>query len=154
MCQQEMSRRNCLPKVPSDRSIRGCLICKRWIIGARYTNVLPVPVAAFTSLHHFLKLRPSNWTNRKHVCYNRTNNEIETDIYFYWKITIEGYAWRPEMATGIASAWIFVGFWKPILSNPIKQHNQPLKLHLYTNNGTNYWIKSNSVQNLVNVRTT
>lgn len=39
-----------LPKVPSDRWIRGSYICRRWTIGARYTIVLPVPVAALTSL--------------------------------------------------------------------------------------------------------
>lgn len=45
-----MSSNISIPKVPSDRWTRGSYTCRRWTIGARYTIVLPVPVAALTSL--------------------------------------------------------------------------------------------------------
>lgn len=52
-----------IPKVPSDRWIRGSYFCKWWIIGAKYATVLPVPVAALTRLNFPSRNRNKHTTN-------------------------------------------------------------------------------------------
>ena len=75
-----------------------------------------MPVAAFTSL------QLSN-TKKKKGLFRRSSDTLIKELD-KMRIVLGAYKCCPEMATGIACAWIRVGAWKPILSNreKLKRH--------------------------------